>query len=59
MDEPQSLTYTVSNDGHLVDEEIIQPDLPPVIEKKVFNVPFESTTWHTDNYQEDTSATSC
>ena len=59
MDEPQSLTYTVSNDEYIVDEEITQPDLPPVIETQISNVPFESTTWHTDNCKEDTGATSC
>ena len=59
MDEPWSLTYTVSNDEYIVDEEITQPDLHPVIETKISNVPFESTTWHTDNYKEDASATSC
>ena len=59
MDEPQSLIYTVSNDEYIVDEEVTQPDLPPVTETKISNVPFESTTWHTDNYKEDTTATSC
>ena len=59
MDKPQSLTYTVSNDEHIVDEEITEPDLPPVIVTKISNVLFESTTWHTDNYKEDTSDTSC
>ena len=50
MDEPQSLTYTVSNDECLVDDEITQADLPPAIETKISNMPFESTTCHTDKY---------
>ena len=57
IDEPRSLTYTVSNDEYIVDEEITQSDLPSVIETKISNVPFDSTTCHTDNYKEDTSAT--
>ena len=59
MDEPRSLTYTVSNDEYIVDEEITQTDLPPGIETIISNVPFESTTWHTDKYKQNTSTTSC
>ena len=59
MDEPQSLIYTVSNNECIVDEEITQADLPPGIETKISNVPFESTTWHTDKYKQNTIATSC
>ena len=58
MDEPQSLTYAVSNDEFIVDEETTQADLPPWIETKISNVLFESTTWHTDIYKQNTSATS-
>ena len=59
MDKPESLSYSASNDESIVDEQITQADLPPGIQMKISNVPFDSATWHTDNYEADTSATSC
>ena len=59
MDQPGYLSYAASNDEYIVHEQITQADLPPGIEMKIPNVPFDSATWHTDNCKQDTSATSC
>ena len=59
MEQPGCLSYTASNDEYIVHEQITQVDLPPGIETKISNVPFDSAIWHTDNYKQDTSATSC
>ena len=59
MDQPRCLSYTASNDEYIVHEQMTQADLPSRIQMKISNVPFDSATWHTDNYKQDTSATSC
>ena len=59
MDKPESPSYSASNDENIVHEQITQADLPPGIQMKILNVPFDSARWHTDNYKADTSATSC
>ena len=59
MDKRETPSYTASNDEYIVHEEITQADLPPGIQMKISNVPFDSATWHTDNYRADTSATPC
>ena len=59
MDKAESPSYSASNDEYIVDEQITQADLPPGIQMKILNVPFNSATWYTDNYKADTSATSC
>ena len=58
MDKPESTSYSASNDEYIVDEQITQADLPPGIQMKISNVPFDSAAWHTDNYKADTSTTS-
>ena len=59
MDKQESPSYSASNDQYIGYEQITQDDLPPGIKVKILNVPFDSQTWHSDNYKEDTSATSC
>ena len=59
MDQPGCVSYAASYVEYIVHEQITQADLPPGIEMKISNVPFDSATWHTDNYKQDTSATSC
>ena len=59
MDKPESPSYSASNDQYIAHEQITQADLPPGIKMKILNVPFDSPTWHSDNYKEDTSATPC
>ena len=59
MDKPESPSYSISADEYTVHEQMSQADLTPAIQMKILNVPFDSTTWHTDNYKADTSATSC
>ena len=59
MDQPECMSYAASNDEYIVHEQIAHADLPPGIETKISHVPFDSATWHTDNYKQDTSATSC
>ena len=58
-DKPESPSYSASNDEYTVHEQITQADLLPAIQMKISIVPFDSATWHTDNYKADTSATSC
>ena len=59
MDKAESPSYSSSNNEYVVDEQITQADFPPGIQMKILNVPFNSATWHTDNFKADTSATSC